>query len=128
MGALVFNWVWLGLSKSKAARDDANAVNVTAVQLFADYQANAASADTTYKSAPLRVTGNLDRIGNDPDDAPYVTLITNSATRRVQAVFPESARDQLAHLYRRQWITVRCQGASVQSDVVLNHCRLESTP
>jgi tRNA_anti-like len=127
-GALVFNWVWLGLSRSKAARDDANAVSVTAVQLFADYQADASKADATYKGAAVRVTGNVDRIGNDPDQDPYVTLMTNSATRRVQAIFPESTREQLAHLYRRQWVTVRCEGAGQQTDVVLSRCRLETNP
>jgi tRNA_anti-like len=127
-GALVFNWVWLGFSRSKEPRDDAPATNVTAVKLFADYEANAASADETYKGSLLRVTGNVDRIGNDPDDDPYVTLMTNSATRRVQAIFPESARGQISRLYRRQWITVRCQSEGQQSDVVLSHCRLETNP
>jgi len=127
-GALVFNWVWLGLSRSREARNGANAVTVTAVKLFDEYQANSASADKIYKGTVVRVTGNVDRIGNDPDEDPSVTLMTNSATRRVQAIFPQSARGQLAKLYRRQWITVRCDGEGLQSDVVLSHCSLEANP
>jgi len=128
VGALVINWVWMGVSRSREARSGANAVTVTAVKLFEDYQANSASADKTYKGAVVRVTGNVDRVGNDPDEDPSVTLMTNSATSRVRAIFPQSARGQLGKLYRRQWITVRCEGDGLQSDVMLSRCSLEANP
>jgi len=123
-GALVFSWVWLGFGFSGRS-DSSRAANITALKLFDAYDANQASADKMYKGATLAVSGNVDRISNDPDDVPYVTLMTNSATRRVVARFPEETRRDVTRLYRRQWITVSCHGAGMQSDVLLNDCRFE---
>jgi hypothetical protein len=121
-GALVFSWVWLGFGRSQAA---ARTTTVTALKLYDAYDTNEASADQAYKGATLVVSGNVDRISNDPDDVPYVTLMTNSSTRRVVARFPEETRKEVTRLYRRQWISVSCRGAGMQSDVLLNDCRLE---
>ncbi len=128
--ALVGNWVWPGFgfatSQQQEVRDDGRAVSVSAMKLFAAYEADDASADQTYKGTIVRVTGNVDRVGNDPDDPPYVMLLTNAAVRRVLARFPEASRGQLARLYRRQWITVLCRVDGQQTDVLLSRCRLEN--
>lgn len=121
-GVLVFSWVWLGFGRSQ---DSSRVTTVTALKLYDAYVGDEAGADKAYKGTALLVSGNVDRITNDPDDVPYVTLMTNAATRRVVARFPEESRREVTRLYRRQWITVSCHGAGMQSDVLLNDCRLE---
>jgi hypothetical protein len=125
LGALGFVWPGFGFSSGQQPLDSAKAVDVSAIKLFADYDANEAGADAAYKGAILRVTGNVDRIGKDPDDAPNVTLMTNSAVQRVLARFPESDRAQVARLYPHRWITVVCRADGRQTDVLLSNCRLK---
>jgi hypothetical protein len=125
VAALGFVWPGFGFSSGQQPLENAKAVDVSAIKLFADYDANEARADAAYKGAMLRVTGNVDRIGKESEDAPKVTLMTNSAVRRVLARFPESDRAQVARLYRHQWITVVCRADGRQTDVLLSNCRLK---
>ena len=124
-GAAALGFVWPGFGSGPQALESAKAVDVSAIKLFADYAANEARADATYKGAVLRVTGNVDRIGKDKDAAPNVALMTNSSVQRVLARFPESDRAQVAQLYRHQWITVVCRAAGRETDVLLSNCRLK---
>lgn len=98
-------------------------VDVTAVQLFADYDANEVSADALYKDKVLRVSGTITKIGKDVLDTPYVELATSNDYMGVQCMFDEAG--VLGALKKGAKLTVRCKMDSKLGNVILRGCMVD---
>ncbi len=102
------------------------AVEVTARQLFADYQENEVSADSAYRGKVLRVSGKITRIGKDILDDPFLELATSNQFMGVLAKF-KSGGGGLDGMKRGERVTVRCRGDNVfAGSPILADCALDS--
>ncbi len=93
-------------------------VDVTAKQLFADYDANEIAADGKYKGKVLRISGTVGKVGKDVLDEPYVTLAAGAFD--VQCMFRDSA--PLAAVKKRQRLTVQCTDPGKMGNVIVRGC------
>lgn len=98
-------------------------VTITAKDLFAAYDANEIAAEQRFKNARVRVDGIIDDIGTDLLGTPYITLKASDFWS-VQAMFPRSAKSQLASLAKGRPQTVRCESVSKLGNVILRNCSL----
>jgi hypothetical protein len=105
------------------------AIEITAGELYAAYEANQVAADAQYKDKILKVTGVVDSIGKDILDTPYITLTSGGKYEMwgVQCMFDEKYEPELAKLTKGQTVTVqgKCDGYLV--NVLLRDCALASS-
>ncbi len=94
---------------------------ISAYQLYADYQENDIAADYKYKGKKLAVTGVIEDIGTNILDDIYITLETGKAFRNIKCHINKKVA---ARLRRGQQVTVigRCDGLSF--NVILEKCEL----
>lgn len=100
----------------------ANAVVITAEDLFAAYDTNEVAADNKYKGKELKITGTIKDIGKDILDDTYITLDTGNLIYSVQCYFKNSQLDAVAELAKNQTVTLvgKCDGQSM--NVILKNC------
>jgi hypothetical protein len=99
--------------------------DVTAYELFTAYNANEVDADRRYKGKRLVVSGQIERIGKDARDQPYVLFGGSGILFGVQAMFPTSAEPDLAALTPNTTLKVRCTIAGKLANV-MRSCMLVS--
>lgn len=108
---LVFVLVLVAVAASEDQKKQAvkteSAIEVTAVQLQKDYDANEVAADQTYRGRILRVSGKVSSINKNIADDPYVVLRTKDFAG-VHAHFQSAG--PLADLKKGEAISVRCRG------------------
>lgn len=103
-------------------------IEISALQLYAEYKANEVLADTKYKGQWLYVSGVVSEIGKDFADDPYVNLLGENEYMTVRAMFTKSAIQQLAELHKGDQISVMCRGkGKVVGDPILD-CTSNNTP
>lgn len=88
------------------------AFDLSAQQLYSDYEANGVAADGKYKEKVLRVTGEVNTIDRDIMDKIYVTLKGDEYFGDIQCYFAESHVSTASQLSKGQTITVKgkCDG------------------
>lgn len=93
----------------------ADAIAITADELFAAYDTNEVAADNQYKGKELKVTGTIKDIGKDILDHTYITLDTGNLICSVQCYFENNQLDAVAELKKDQIITLvgKCNGQSM---------------
>ena len=107
-----------GEDKTKMASE---AIAVTAVNLYNEYESNALRADNSYKGKFVRVTGKVSKVDQDLlTKKPYVKLFSdpsNPYMDYVSVYFKESESSRIADLENGQNITIvgLCEGKSVMS-------------
>ena len=107
-----------GEDKTKMA---AEAIAVTAVDLYDAYDSNALRADNTYKGKPVRVTGKVSKVDKDIlTGKPYVKLFSdadNPYMDYVDIYFKETEVSKIAELENGQSITIvgTCEGREIVS-------------
>jgi hypothetical protein len=91
------------------------AIQVTAAQLYSDYEANEVSADLKYKDKVLSVSGTVDDISKDFGDDIYVTLTGKEFGGDIQCYFSKDHEKEAAQLKKGQQITIKgnCEGKVV---------------
>jgi RNA polymerase subunit RPABC4/transcription elongation factor Spt4 len=94
-------------TKKKEAVRIEPAIEVTAVQLQKDYDANEVAADEKYRGHILRVSGKVSSINKNIVDDPYVIMRTKDFGG-VHAHFQSAG--PLAELKKGEAISVRCRG------------------
>ncbi|MBD9478531.1 hypothetical protein IB225_05990 [Pseudoxanthomonas sp. PXM02] len=87
------------------------AMEVTAADLFAAYDANEVSADDKYKGRQLAVTGTVAGINKDITDSVYVEIATPNEFSTIHARGIEPA--VAAGLTKGSQITVVCEGGGL---------------
>jgi len=89
-------------------------IEITAAQLYAEYEANEIAADQKYKNKMLKVTGVLSSISKDILGSPYIVLTGGGEYEvwGVQCTFSSAYEPQLAKLTKGQQVTVtgKCKG------------------
>ena len=102
-------------------------VAISAVQLYAQYEANEVEADNKYKGKVLAVTGVAGDIGKDIMDEAYVLLSSGDALGMfgVQCFFSESEEQNFSNLRTGQQLTIkgRCDGKF--GNVFLKDCTFQ---
>ena len=101
------------------------AIEVSAKQLYADYEANGVAADEKYKGKVLRVTGRVNSIDRDIMDEIYVTLQGDEYFGDVQCFFAESHVKEAVQLSKGQTISVKGKCDGKMMNVLLRGCTIE---
>lgn len=99
-------------------------IEVTAAQLFADYEANEVAADAKYQDAAIKVTGTIGDIGKDILDTPYVTLTTENSFLNVQCMFDKADASALVDLQKNQRITLTGEVSGKLGNLLIKDCRI----
>lgn len=100
----------------------ADAIAITAEDLYAAYDANEIAADKLYKGKKLRITGTVVDIGKDILDNAYITLHTGKYTFSIQCYFKDNQLDAIATLEKDQVVTVvgLCDGQDL--NITIRNC------
>lgn len=90
-------------------------IKITAKELMSEYKANEIAADNLYKGKLLEVSGNVDNIGKDILDSPYITLKTNEMFDTVQCMIKDSEVDKASILKEDDSIILegKCSGGGL---------------
>jgi hypothetical protein len=107
-------------SNSPAKLDELMSVS----KLLASYKDNAHQADTLLKGKRVRIWGKIDEVARDAAGSLTVTLGPSAAgdARRARCSFANSRGSEGADLRRGADITVDCNCAGLDTDVVLKEC------
>lgn len=101
-------------------------IQISAVDLYSQYEANQVRADELYEDKTLRVTGIIISIGEELMGRPYIVLGEGQAYEvwGVQCVFDD--KEDVIPLDKGQVVTVegKCQGYLI--NVIMEHCSLVS--
>lgn len=102
------------------------AIEVTAKQLFADYEANEIAADQKYKDKVVIVTGTVNDISKDIADDIYVTVKGDEMMGDIQCYFSKDHTNDAAQLKKEQKISIKgnCEGKSMLN-VLLRGCTVQ---
>lgn len=106
---------------SAAAAQAAPALQVSAGELFRDYEANEVAADQKYKAKRLEVAGTVAGISKNAFDDIYVEIATSNEFSSIHA---QGIPEQIAaSLQKGQPITVNCVGAGLMiGSPMLDEC------
>jgi hypothetical protein len=95
-------------------------IEITAVQLYKEYQNNTAAADKKYLGRELTVSGSVQEIGKEPSGTPFLLLAAGeNVTYGVYCTFPDNYDTILARLTIGQNIGVTGIGAGFKNGNVL---------
>lgn len=109
-----------------AAREEVDAIEISAVDLYDAYAENAVRADGLYKDKVVNVTGTISNITQDIlTGNPCVVFDVGDIVYSVQCFFSEDRAESVASLNDGQTVTISgtCTGLSVVS-VQLSRCVL----
>ena len=100
---------------------------ITAKQLFNDYENNEVAADEKYKKKKLAVTGIIKQISKDAFNNPFVSLKVGFL-KSVSCYFDDKHNKLISKLQKGQKITITgtCKGKSLGMLVVVKDCKVWS--
>lgn len=101
------------------------AIEISAGELFANYEANEVAADRNFKGQALKVTGTVQSIDSGLGDGATVNLSTGDeyGFNNVMADGDDGFDDQAAQLSKGQKITLNCVGGGeIIGSPVLREC------
>jgi hypothetical protein len=120
-------------SSDSLVRPDGQAFNPS--DLLGAYESNEISADQLYKGKRVFVEAVVEKVGRDMSGQPYIILrdylphkgarTVRNDLRSVQAFFPSSALQQLAHLQSGVMILVTGTCDGLMLNVLLRDCVLD---
>lgn len=105
--------------------DELDVIEISAADLFAEYDDNAVAADAKYKGKKLKVTGIVSDIGTDILDQVYVSLDTGEYFFTIQCYFSDKDEEsKVAQLSKGDEIAVlgTCEGMTL--NVALKRCEI----
>jgi hypothetical protein len=108
---------------SPASSAPMSADEISAEDLFAEYQKDKDAADNKYKGKVIVVRGTVDTSKVDSTN-PYITLKTSSLILRVQCIFSKSDSSTVSGLTKGQTVRVRGKVFGRIGNVVLQDCNL----
>lgn len=114
--------VGIGASIAIGNRSRQPALQVTAADLIAAYEANTVRADQTYKNRETEISGTVADIGTEILGKPYLML--HDRFGGVQAVFPRERADRIARVAKGQTVRVRCTVSGRLVNVIATDCTL----
>lgn len=115
-----------GRGREPAAASTTPAVQVTASEILAAYEANGLAAKETYEGKDLRISGTVDSVGDDITGTPYVALATGKTLSGLNVVQCMLERDQVSRasgLKAGDQVTLDGRGAGYIVNVIVRGCR-----
>jgi hypothetical protein len=106
-------------------KNESPAVEISASQLYADYESNGVAADQKYKGKVLLVSGTVNNIDRDITDNIYVTLKGDEYFGDIQCFFAEDHVNTASQLSKGQQITVKGKCDGKMMNVMLKGCVIE---
>lgn len=104
---------------------EAQAIKVTAAQMYADYKENEIAGDAKYKGKLIEVTGTVTSISKDILNTPYIALKTEEyGIFQVQCMFSKSDEAQLAIIAKGSRITLRGTVTGKLGNIIVNDCSI----
>jgi hypothetical protein len=103
------------------AKMSTEAITVSPKDLYAAYENNEVKADNTYKGRVVRLVGEVDDIGKDILDKPYIKFNADQyGMTGIQIYFKTSEQNKLGNLDKGQTVTVvgLCDGKQVINVVI----------
>lgn len=86
-------------------------IQITANELYKEYDKNEVRADNLYKGKQLLISGKVESIASNLFDDPEVYLSVSSLFGHVSADFKKSQKDRVIALDKGQSVTLLCTGA-----------------
>jgi hypothetical protein len=109
-----------------APEQPATAVQISAVDLFREYDRNEVSADDAYKGKRLLVTGRVASINKNFVGDIVIELSTGQMFADIGATVQGSQKSIAAGLSKRQEVTLLCRGAGkVLTSPMLDGCLIQ---
>jgi hypothetical protein len=105
--------------------ETAPAGQITAEDLFQEYQKDKDAADRKYKGQVITVTGTIDKTKIGPSGNPYATMKTSSLVLRVQFLFKKNDESAVMQLTEGQRATIRGTVFGRVGNVVLQDCVIQ---
>lgn len=99
-------------------------VEVTATDLYNEYQENRLVADDKYDGKILRVSGSISNIGKDILDNPYITLGTGELIGEIQCMLTGDSVERAKTLQDGQSVVVQGKNSGIVANVVLRNCEI----
>lgn len=106
----------------QAAEEQETALVVSAVDLYAAYEANEISADETYKGKLVIVTGKISDIGKDILDKPYITLEAENPFLNVQCMLADEATAEAGTASVGSSVTLQGRVSGKTGNVLVRDC------
>jgi hypothetical protein len=100
-------------------------VQVSAAELAHDYDGNEVAADQRWRGRPVRLTGVIQDIGRDVNEAPYVTLDTGDLVRTVACFFDSRRAGAVAGLVKGHPVVLRGVVTGRELMVSVKDCDVE---
>jgi hypothetical protein len=101
------------------------AFNITADQLYSEYDANQVSADSKYKGKIVVVTGPISDIGKDVTDTAYVVIGGTGLLNGAQCMFPKGQESLISSLSKGQQVSVKGEVSGKIGNVLLRNCTVQ---
>ena len=104
----------------------ATIIQITALDLIAEYEANEIAADQKYEGKILDITGAIDDFGEDIFGTKYLTFSDGSefSITGVQCYFSDKHVSQLANLRKGQIVTARGKGNGKLFNILVRGCSI----
>lgn len=98
---------------------------MTAKELFSEYDANEVAADEKYKNKTIAVTGTIDDIGKDILDDPYLSLGVGYL-ESVNCYFSDENKSIISQVNKGEEIKIIgvCKGKTLNISVSLHDCKI----
>ncbi len=109
-------------SQAPTPQSNANAIETTAAQLYADFDADEAKAADLYEDETLRVTGKVISIGEDSGGRAYIVLGSGDRFEGGGVLCRFDNKEGLIPLGEGQKVTVQGKCAGCLIYVLLEHC------
>lgn len=101
-------------------------IEVTANNLYSEYEANEVAADRKYKGNTIIVSGEIQKIAKEILGKPYVILGGEGFLDGVQCVFDRNQEGAVAKLSKGQSINIRGKVSGKLGNVLLDNCEIHS--
>jgi len=120
MGALIL--LFLFYAPEKNLQSETADLQISATELFTQYEANEAAGNQKFIDRIIDVTGKIAEISEDEDGSSVVMLREADAFSGVLCTLKDSERSAVRDLKIGQQVTIRGFCTGMLMDVVLNKC------
>jgi hypothetical protein len=112
-------------SGAKKVASEAAAYNLTADQLYSEYDANQVAADAKYKGKIVLVSGSISDIGKDVTDTAYIIIGGTGMLNGAQCMFPKGQESLIGNLSKGQQVTAKGEVSAKIGNVLIRNCSIQ---
>jgi hypothetical protein len=112
-------------SGAKKVASEAAAFDLSADQLYSEYDANQVAADAKYKGKVVSITGSISDIGKDVTDTAYVIIGGTGILNGAQCMFPKGQESLIGNLSKGQQVTAKGEVSGKIGNVLVRNCTIQ---